>query len=39
LFTGSLITLALLIALRLVAVQPLPENIVVDSRPINDVQP
>ena len=39
LFTGSLITLALLIALRLVAVKPLPENMVVDSRPINEVQP
>jgi YNFM family putative membrane transporter len=39
LFTGSLVTLALLIALRLVAVQPLPENVVVDSRPINEVQP
>jgi YNFM family putative membrane transporter len=39
LFTSSLTALALLIALRLVAVQPLPENRVVDSRPINEVQP
>ena len=38
-FTGSLIALALLIALRLAAVKPLPENVVVDSRPINEVQP
>jgi YNFM family putative membrane transporter len=38
-FTGSLVAIALLIALRLVAVKPLPENAVVDSRPINDVQP
>ena len=38
-FTGSLVALALLIALRLVAVKPLPENRVVDSRPINEVQP
>jgi hypothetical protein len=34
-----LIVLALLIALRLVAVKPLPENAVVDSSPINEVQP
>ena len=39
LFTGSLIVLALLIALRLTAVAPLPGNVVVDSRPINEVQP
>jgi len=39
LFTGSLVALALLIALRLAAVKPLPENVVVDSRPISDVQP
>jgi MFS transporter, YNFM family, putative membrane transport protein len=38
-FTGSLMVLALLIALRLVAVKPLPENAVVDSSPINEVQP
>jgi MFS transporter, YNFM family, putative membrane transport protein len=38
-FTGLLMVLALLIALRLVAVKPLPENAVVDSRPINEVQP
>jgi YNFM family putative membrane transporter len=38
-FTGLLIVLALLIALRLVAVKPLPENAVVDSSPINEVQP
>jgi YNFM family putative membrane transporter len=38
-FTGSLAALALLIALRLVAVKPLPENVVVDSSPINEVQP
>jgi YNFM family putative membrane transporter len=38
-FTGSLVALALLIALRLVAVKPLPENVVVDSSPINEVQP
>jgi YNFM family putative membrane transporter len=38
-FTGLLAALALLIALRLVAVKPLPENVVVDSSPINDVQP
>jgi YNFM family putative membrane transporter len=38
-FTGSLVALALLIAVRLVAVKPLPENVVVDSSPINEVQP
>jgi YNFM family putative membrane transporter len=38
-FTALLIVLALLIALRLVAVKPLPENAVVDSSPINEVQP
>lgn len=38
-FTGLLSALALLIALRLVAVKPLPENVVVDSSPINEVQP
>jgi YNFM family putative membrane transporter len=38
-FTGLLVALALLIALRLVAVKPLPENVVVDSSPINEVQP
>jgi YNFM family putative membrane transporter len=38
-FTGLLSVLALLIALRLVAVKPLPENVVVDSSPINEVQP
>jgi len=38
-FTGSLGTLALLIALRLAAVKPLPENVVVDARPLNEVQP
>jgi YNFM family putative membrane transporter len=39
LFTGSLVTLAMVIGLRLVAVQPLPENAVVSSSPINEVQP
>jgi YNFM family putative membrane transporter len=39
LFTGALGALALLIALRLAAVKPLPENVVVDSSPINEVQP
>jgi MFS transporter, YNFM family, putative membrane transport protein len=39
LFAGSLVALALVIGLRLVAVQPLPENAVVDSSAINDVQP
>jgi MFS transporter, YNFM family, putative membrane transport protein len=39
LFTGSLITLALVIGRRLVAVKPLPENASVDSSPINEVQP
>jgi YNFM family putative membrane transporter len=39
LFTGSMAALALLIALRLVAVKPLPENAVVDASPINEVQP
>ena len=38
-FTGTLAALALLIALRLVAVKPLPENVVVDSSPISEVQP
>jgi YNFM family putative membrane transporter len=38
-FTGALMVLALLIAVRLVAVKPLPENAVVDSSPINEVQP
>lgn len=39
LFTGSTVALALVIAVRLVAVKPLPENAVVDSRPISEVQP
>jgi YNFM family putative membrane transporter len=38
-FTGLLVALALLIAVRLAAVKPLPENVVVDSSTINEVQP
>jgi MFS transporter, YNFM family, putative membrane transport protein len=39
LFTALLVTLALVIGPRLVAVKPLPENAVADSSPINEVQP
>jgi YNFM family putative membrane transporter len=38
-FTGLLVALALLIAVRLAAVKPLPENVVVDSSTLNEVQP